>query len=1440
MVTRLRILGFALSLTLLVCSAQHEESNSTVKSKCGEGMFLCEKESVCIPMAWLNDNENDCENGADEQNAGPSVPRSSSTKNPNDKIKLPTIDNDSPSVDDPSLPNSEADGCTNEAQQRVDTCANDLDMWIQDFALTNYTEISLLGDELTFAKLEQGCSLLADYETCTDGQPASCRPINPDIHEFQMAQMYACELLVPSVKEHLSCFSAARHQDCSVQLPNAPNTPVCTLIASVRSDLNCLTKNQPTTCDGSAAELFEPVLTETHHVYGDLECAKDDAPIESPTTVNEKPTPIEEPVEHEVEEVKPSAEQVKPTISIPSPPTNTSSAGAKIIDPALSNPLYAFSNLETICSQVNNEDIWLAVRKRVCARKDDLQPHVNCFVESAKRESKCNNQPTKNTTCAAVDVFNKNIDCIIATLSEVCPIEAQDVVVAVQESLNDDAIAHKCYEEKDTSKTAPASNSESNDEFRLNPQNPRCTGEQEDQALVCLTELLEINKKLGQLQNTNFLLEVSDENSQIVNPICALYAKYDHCLMERVFAKREGKRCAFNSPLNTLARIGLSPICEEGTRKLIVANQNCFRNVTKFPAAAQCQSGLQHLGRAVELMLQGIHGEALLCKSFYLLRDTFNCGEVLIKEHCEPHVLDDLSGLKEKMNGLGTEEGCPTNQPADLDEIIARPVSHSTSQNIAAPTARPLSTQSQPTVSLAPTCEAEEQKRFSECVQPLTVFQPHPLAVIKQPKEIDKACAAYRTFNLCRESIRCNPLWARGMSAMFEYACGDGYERFNTVRQCVRRTTTRDDIRECVSAFSKGAPQQACESSSRLLSCALAPISEKCGANATEFVKEYVRRFATTIDPQCKVGETPGVKAITTHNCTAAEDQFVQHCSAPLNDISARLEELFHGGLQSLLKNLNSLAPVFAEGCNLTQEFRQCAGSILDSEGPCVVSSCLIRAGNGICNQPDVAAAIDTNLGCIFKQVVSDPEFGRCLRTTISTLKQFNLAALRGVLPQFVSCIEPIVINKCGATPLNVLRALGSDDICMVSSQVEPAFELPTSTEPPTCTDERKSQYNNCSSLFFTKYAFKPTVFIDKSIPIEKICADISDYQQCYEKYGVCEEDSSLRQLVQQLCTTQQTFEKHRECLAEISESSKGQECAKELRLERTERCTSLATMSDCVAESINTKCGNEALSFSVDALNEYAQDSDVVCKISAPSVSLQTGCNEQDLVQYLECESFVDKFRFRPIVFISNESRWDEFCSVITNDYRMCLEKLSCRFEPVSTASLTLFENLCEREITKRDQRKHAACLSNMTESSKGKECLEPFNGIDLLAKDAPVQICSTINQILECSSDSIAKMCGDEALLHVYDIHGTWVRAFNSTCVLEPPTSSSIGTTSSMTEKTETTTIETTQSSTTTTEPSTKLSTTAPSTTTPASGACGRSFGIFSLIVLFTQFFI
>lgn len=82
-----------------------------------------------------------------------------------------------------------------------------------------------------------------------------------------------------------------------------------------------------------------------------------------------------------------------------------------------------------------------------------------------------------NTSCGAIDAFNKNIDCVVKTLNDICPIEAQEIVIEMQEKLNDEAILHKCYQGLETHKNENISKT-GNDRFTLKPTNLRCDSDQ--------------------------------------------------------------------------------------------------------------------------------------------------------------------------------------------------------------------------------------------------------------------------------------------------------------------------------------------------------------------------------------------------------------------------------------------------------------------------------------------------------------------------------------------------------------------------------------------------------------------------------------------------------------------------------------------------------------------------------------------------------------------------------------------------------------------------------------------------------------------------------------------------------------------------------------------------------------------------------------------------
>ncbi|VDO70836.1 unnamed protein product [Haemonchus placei] len=1000
-----------------------------------------------------------------------------------------------------------------------------------------YSIYSLLLFIESQAKIEKGCELMHEYQICTQGVSQSCNP-DEGVQAWRQVEVYACQLLIPTVREHHQCFGRRRDPRCDLKFDPLAS-PFCRLVTSVSQDVHCLQKFT-TDCSEAATEMLQPIIEESQEITSSLRCR---SPVDIP------------------------------------PPTTE----LKINMSDAVNSLYYIYD---ICSSDYSKSPYASVAAKICLRQDDIAKQSDCYQNTLEKE-KCAMRDAK-TECEALEAFNANLDCAIVTMNDLCEIEAQNLVIELQEAINDIIIERKCFEAKQ--KVVPV--------FHLDTKMTHCTDEQENGALACLVELLEVNKQLAQFQNLNFLLEIATDNSSVVANICELYGKYEKCLNVSVF--KDQKRCAFASPLNTLARIGLAPICSIDSRPLLASHKECLMKLASQANgdASNCQSGLSGIGNTVGLMMQGIHGEALLCKSFYLIRDTFTCGERAVEQQCDPEALRDLGVLKRQMTELGEEEGCPREQPANLDEIIARPVKRPTppplpsqqsskeAAELSPSTAPPMVPSQSPAPPQQPaTCSPEQQKKFEVCVRPLTAFQPHPLSVIKAPRQIDEACEEFKKFQSCVAEVSCHPLWAKGMTAMFSYACGEGGEGYKKVRQCLRKVVAEDNVKDCVTTFSRGAPTQACLSANNLLTCSIAPIQTECGEETSDWVIKYVTKFATAIDPRCKLASQLPVGKVIGVGCSADEEAIIEHCAAPLNDIGSRLEELFQGGLQAMIKNVNSLAPVFAGGCNLTDEFRQCASFLFTGRTPCVVSSCMIHAGEGICDQPDPTKAIDDNLSCVFAQV-QEPAFAKCVRSTLSTVKQFTLSSFRNILPKFIDCTEQMVLAKCGETPINVLRAMSSPDICPVG----PA----------------------------------PIVPVNKARVPQR-----------------------------------------------------------------------------------------------------------VEPQVDKPSVSIATGCSEQDMVAYLSCESSIDPFSFRPVSIIGDGSKWDEMCAAFSTSYKPCVEKMTCKFEPVSSANLLLFDGICNRPITLRDQKSYGRCLSDYTNSPAGQKCIAAMAGVDPMASDASSKMCQ-----VRCSS--------------------------------------------------------------------------------------------------------
>ncbi|XGW14503.1 hypothetical protein V3C99_000648 [Haemonchus contortus] len=1420
-------------------------STATVQAACPPNTFTC-KDGSCIPEDWVGDGEADCDDRSDEDGH---PPKNRTAKEEDPFADIVTLPSTSQKSNKDRHSNTEApadDDCPYEHQLRVDECAEPILMFLHDVNAIYFENSSLLSDKDTQAKIEKGCELMHEYQICTQGVSQSCNP-DEGVQAWRQVEVYACQLLIPTVREHHQCFGRRRDPRCDLKFDPLAS-PFCRLVTSVSQDVHCLQKFT-TDCSEAATEMLQPIIEESQEITSSLRC-RSPADISPPTTEAPEPTSTVASNEDEEPATAPAARRINsdavlttsspsstttrrtigPVIQITSiVPENPASTTTISIPPEnigrelkinMSDAVNSLYYIYDICSSDYSKSPYASVAAKICLRQDDIAKQSDCYQNTLEKE-KCAMRDAK-TECEALEAFNANLDCAIVTVNDLCEIEAQNLVIELQETINDIIIERKCFEAKQ--KVVPVVKSDDPDEFHLDTKMTHCTDEQENGALACLVELLEVNKQLAQFQNLNFLLEIATDNSSVVANICELYGKYEKCLNVSVF--KDQKRCAFASPLNTLARIGLAPICSIDSRPLLASHKECLMKLASQANgdASNCQSGLSGIGNTVGLMMQGIHGEALLCKSFYLIRDTFTCGERAVEQQCDPEALRDLGVLKRQMTELGEEEGCPREQPANLDEIIARPVKRPTPPPLprrpaVAPMARALNTvpptgassrsptsqqssneAAESSPSTAPpmvpsqppapqqqpaTCSPEQQKKFEVCVRPLTAFQPHPLSVIKAPRQIDEACEEFKKFQSCVAEVSCHPLWAKGMTAMFSYACGEGGEGYKKVRQCLRKVVAEDNVKDCVTTFSRGAPTQACLSANNLLTCSIAPIQTECGEETSDWVIKYVTKFATAIDPRCKLASQLPVGKVIGVGCSADEEAIIEHCAAPLNDIGSRLEELFQGGLQAMIKNVNSLAPVFAGGCNLTDEFRQCASFLFTGRTPCVVSSCMVRAGEGICDQPDPTKAIDDNLSCVFAQV-QEPAFAKCVRSTLSTVKQFNLSSFRNILPKFIDCTEQMVLAKCGETPINVLRAMSSPDICPVGpAPIVPVNKghVPQRVEPqlPTCTPEKQQAYDGCTRPFFTRYRMLPITLINEMENMDQVCSDVSIMDGCSIATRVCAtaEQTALKKMVEQLCASREAYDHYKICLKTVASSQTGASCMSEFMSSTPgSRCSALQNAANCMAKQVRDSCGDDALTYSFAAMNDYARMMDNRCTVDKPSVSIATGCSEQDMVAYLSCESSIDPFSFRPVSIIGDGSKWDEMCAAFSTSYKPCVEKMTCKFEPVSSANLLLFDGICNRPITLRDQKSYGRCLSDYTNSPAGQKCIAAMAGVDPMASDASSKMCQVLNSVLLCAGNDIEKQCGYGALLHVYEQHTQWAQAYNKSCVIQSPEPRSVPT--------------------------------------------------------------
>uniref|UniRef100_A0A0K0DP57 DUF725 domain-containing protein n=1 Tax=Angiostrongylus cantonensis TaxID=6313 RepID=A0A0K0DP57_ANGCA len=114
-------------------------------------------------------------------------------------------------------------------------------------------------------------------------------------------------------------------------------------------------------------------------------------------------------------------------------------------------------------------------------------------------------------------------------------------------------------------------------------------------------------------------------------------------------------------------------------------------------------------------------------------------------------------------------------------------------------------------------------------------------------------------------------------------------------------------------------------------------------------------------------------------------------------------------------------------------------------------------------------------------------------------------------------------------------------------------------------------------------------------------------------------EQTALKKMIEQLCATRQAYDIYKSCLRSVVSSQQGTSCmSKFMSSSQLNQCSTIQYVATCMARQVRDSCGDDALTYTFAAMNDYAQMIDKQCVIDKPVVSIATGCSEQDMITYL------------------------------------------------------------------------------------------------------------------------------------------------------------------------------------------------------------------------------
>ncbi|KAK6016425.1 hypothetical protein OSTOST_18093 [Ostertagia ostertagi] len=269
--------------------------------------------------------------------------------------------------------------------------------------------------------------------------------------------MYACQLLIPTVREHHECFGRRRDPRCELKFDPLAS-PFCRLVTSVTQDVHCI-QQYSKDCSEAALEMLQPIIDESE---GDQRIVEMSRSSRRSSTNNGTQNQYER-----------------------------------------CGQLFVY--IYDICSSDYSKSPYASIAAKICLRQDEIAKQSDCYQSTLEKE-KCALRDAK-TECEALEAFKANHAHWCYRLNnDHCEVDAQNteqgkgssvkhestcdgednvcvppdgalLVIEIQEAINDIIIERKCFETKEKA-AAPVVRTDDPDEFHLDTKLPHCTDDQ--------------------------------------------------------------------------------------------------------------------------------------------------------------------------------------------------------------------------------------------------------------------------------------------------------------------------------------------------------------------------------------------------------------------------------------------------------------------------------------------------------------------------------------------------------------------------------------------------------------------------------------------------------------------------------------------------------------------------------------------------------------------------------------------------------------------------------------------------------------------------------------------------------------------------------------------------------------------------------------------------